>query len=119
MRPPGGAKCSRSGGRRLAWAPGSRSRRLSWGPAGSPAATSEGAAMTYVLPDEHQLLRRTVRELADAKIAPAAADVDAAGRFPHEAVDALTGAGLHAVHIPEDYGGQGADPPAAGIVIEG
>jgi methylmalonyl-CoA mutase len=49
---------------------------------------------------------------------PAAADVDAAGRFPHEAVDALTGAGLHAVHIPEDYGGQGADALAAVIVIE-
>jgi alkylation response protein AidB-like acyl-CoA dehydrogenase len=74
--------------------------------------------MTYVLPHEHQLLRRTVRELADAKIAPAAADVDAAGRFPHEAVDALPGAGLHAVHIPEDYGGQGADALATVIVIE-
>ena len=57
--------------------------------------------MTYILPEEHGLLRQTVRELADAKIAPAAADVDAAGRFPYEALDALTGAGLHAVHIPE------------------
>src|SRR5579863_2818055 len=74
--------------------------------------------MTYVLPEEHGLLRQTVRELADAKIAPAAADVDAAGRFPYEALDALTGAGLHAVHIPERYGGQGADALAAVIVIE-
>jgi alkylation response protein AidB-like acyl-CoA dehydrogenase len=65
--------------------------------------------MTYILSEEHRLLRQTVRELADAKIAPAAADVDAAGRFPYEALDALTGAGLHAVHIPENYGGQGAD----------
>jgi alkylation response protein AidB-like acyl-CoA dehydrogenase len=74
--------------------------------------------MTYILPEEHRLLRQTVRELADAKIAPAAADVDAAGRFPYEALDALTGAGLHAVHIPEHYGGQGADALAAVIVIE-
>jgi len=74
--------------------------------------------MTYILPEEHQLLRQSVRELADTKIAPAAAEVDAAGRFPHEALDALTGAGLHAVHLPEDYGGQGADALAAVIVIE-
>jgi len=74
--------------------------------------------MTYILPEELWLLRRTVRELVDAKIAPAAADVDASGRFPYEALDALTGAGLHAVHIPEEYGGQGADALAAVIVIE-
>jgi len=74
--------------------------------------------MTYLVPEEHRLLRQIVRELADAKIAPAAADVDAAGRFPYEALDALTSAGLQAVHIPEDYGGQGADALAAVIVIE-
>jgi alkylation response protein AidB-like acyl-CoA dehydrogenase len=74
--------------------------------------------MTYILSQEHQLLRQTVRELADTKIAPAAAEVDAASRFPYEALDALTGAGLHAVHIPQDYGGEGADALAAVIVIE-
>jgi alkylation response protein AidB-like acyl-CoA dehydrogenase len=72
----------------------------------------------YAPSEEHELLRQTVRELADAKIAPAAADVDAASRFPQEALDALTGAGLHAVHIPESYGGEGADALATVIVIE-
>jgi alkylation response protein AidB-like acyl-CoA dehydrogenase len=72
----------------------------------------------YAPSEEHELLRKTVRELADAKIAPFAADVDAAARFPQEALDALTGAGLQAVHIPESYGGQGADALAAVIVIE-
>ena len=67
---------------------------------------------------EHELLRQTVRELAEAKIAPAAADVDAASRFPQEALDALTGAQLHAAHIPESYGGEGADALAAVIIIE-
>ena len=74
--------------------------------------------MTYVLSEEHQLLRQTVRELAEAKIAPAAADVDANARFPQEALDALTGAGLHASHIPEAHGGEGADALAAVIIIE-
>jgi alkylation response protein AidB-like acyl-CoA dehydrogenase len=72
----------------------------------------------YAPSDEHELLRRTVRDLADAKIARAAADVDAASRFPQEALDALTGARLHAVHIPEGYGGEGADALATVIVIE-
>jgi len=72
----------------------------------------------YAPSEEHELLRQTVRELVEAKIAPAAADVDEAGRFPQEALDALTGAGLHAVHIPEAYGGEGADALATVIVIE-
>jgi alkylation response protein AidB-like acyl-CoA dehydrogenase len=58
----------------------------------------------YAPSEEHELLRRTVRELADAKIAPAAADVDAGSRFPQEALDALTGACLQAAHIPERFG---------------
>ena len=72
----------------------------------------------YTLDEEHELLRQTARELAEAKIAPFAAAVDAESRFPAEALGALTGASLHAVHIPEAYGGEGADALAAVIVIE-
>jgi len=72
----------------------------------------------YTLTEEHELLRQTVRELAEAKIAPFAAAVDAESRFPAEALDALAGASLHSVHIPEEYGGEGADALAAVIVIE-
>jgi alkylation response protein AidB-like acyl-CoA dehydrogenase len=72
----------------------------------------------YDLPEEHRLLRDTVRELAEAKIAPFAADVDATGRFPQEALEALTGARLHAAHIPEAHGGEGADALASVIIIE-
>ena len=74
--------------------------------------------MTYTLPAEHQALRETARQVAEAKIAPFAAEVDAAARFPRQALDALTGAGLHATHIPEEYGGEGADALATAIVIE-
>jgi alkylation response protein AidB-like acyl-CoA dehydrogenase len=74
--------------------------------------------MSYLLSDEHQALRETARQVAEAKIAPFAAAVDAESRFPREALDALTGAGLHATHIPEQYGGEGADALATAIVIE-
>ena len=36
----------------------------------------------YRLAEEHVLLRETVRQLADDKIAPRAAEVDATGEFP-------------------------------------
>jgi len=74
--------------------------------------------MMYALSEEHQMLRETARDLADAKIAPFAAEVDATARFPQEALDALVSAGLHAAHIPDAYGGEGADALAAVIIIE-
>ncbi|GAA3205662.1 acyl-CoA dehydrogenase family protein [Actinocorallia longicatena] len=68
--------------------------------------------------DEHEMLRETVRSLAENKIAPNAAAVDEEARFPQEALDALTANDLHAVHVPESYGGAGADALATVIVIE-
>ncbi|MFE2767812.1 acyl-CoA dehydrogenase family protein [Streptomyces albidoflavus] len=72
----------------------------------------------YRLSEEHTMLRETVRALAEAKIAPHAAAVDEEARFPQEALDALTAADLHAVHVPESYGGAGADALATVLVIE-
>ncbi|SFN28106.1 acyl-CoA dehydrogenase [Actinomadura madurae] len=72
----------------------------------------------YAPSEEHELLRATVRELAEAKIAPFAAEVDEESRFPREALEALVANGLHAVHVPESYGGAGADALATVIVIE-
>jgi alkylation response protein AidB-like acyl-CoA dehydrogenase len=68
--------------------------------------------------EEHDLLRASVRALCEEKIAPFAADVDEEARFPQEALDALNAADLAAVHVGEEYGGQGADALATCIVIE-
>ncbi|QIP86181.1 acyl-CoA dehydrogenase [Streptomyces sp. Tu 2975] len=68
--------------------------------------------------EEHDMLRETVRSLAEAKIAPFAAAVDEEARFPQEALDALVASELQAVHVPESYGGAGADALATVIVIE-
>ena len=73
---------------------------------------------TYVLPEEHELLRKTVREVAEDKIAPRAAEIDETAEFPWDVHDALVAADLHAVHVPEQYGGVGADAIASAIVIE-
>ncbi|MGY1703293.1 acyl-CoA dehydrogenase family protein [Geodermatophilus sp. SYSU D00697] len=72
----------------------------------------------YALTEEHDAIRAAVREIAEREIAPFAAEVDAQSRYPVEAQKALTAAGFHATHIPEEYGGEGADPIATCIVIE-
>lgn len=72
----------------------------------------------FQLPDEHDDLRAAIRALAEKEIAPHAADVDENSRFPNEALAALNASGFNAVHVPEEYGGQGADSVAACIVIE-
>ena len=72
----------------------------------------------FALSDEQKAVREAVRALCDAKIAPYAAEVDAEARFPQEAADALLAADFHAPHVPEQYGGAGADALATCIVIE-
>ena len=72
----------------------------------------------YQLTEEHDAIRAAVRDIAEREIAPYAAEVDAESRFPAEALKALTAAGFHATHIPEQYGGEGADAVATCIVIE-
>jgi len=72
----------------------------------------------FALTPEHDALREVVRQLADDKIAPYAAKVDQSAQFPAEAHDALVKADLQAIHIPEEYGGAGADAIATAIVIE-
>ena len=72
----------------------------------------------FRLPEEHEALRAAVRELVDDRIAPRAAEIDETGQFPHDVYEALVAADLHAIHVPEEYGGQGGDALAACIVIE-
>ena len=68
--------------------------------------------------DDHAELRRVVRSLCDAKIAPFAAEVDQTSRFPAEAYAALVASDFAAPHIPIEFGGAGADALATCIVIE-
>ena len=72
----------------------------------------------YRLPEEHAAIREAVREVCDGKVAPNAAAADENGEFPQASYDALRAADFHAPHIPEEYGGAGADALATAIVIE-
>ncbi len=72
----------------------------------------------FALTEDHRTVRETVREIAEKQILPYAADCDENERYPVEAQKALTESGFNAVHIPQAYGGAGADAVATVIVIE-
>src|SRR5690349_4504759 len=72
----------------------------------------------FALSEEHQAIRAAVRSLCEAKVAPYAAEVDEQARYPEEAAAALVSADFHAPHVPEEYGGAGADALATVLVIE-
>jgi alkylation response protein AidB-like acyl-CoA dehydrogenase len=72
----------------------------------------------YSLSEEHQLLRKAVRELAEDKIAPRAAEIDESAEYPWDVHEELKRADLLALHVPEQYGGAGADRIAHSIVVE-
>ena len=72
----------------------------------------------FALSEDHVALAEAVRDVARDKIAPYAAAVDEASRFPVEAYEALRATDFHAPHIGEEYDGVGADALATCIVIE-
>ncbi|RYE74371.1 MAG: acyl-CoA dehydrogenase, partial [Myxococcales bacterium] len=72
----------------------------------------------YDLSEEHREIRKVVRQIAEKEIAPHAAAVDEEARYPVEAAKALLAADFHAPHVPEQYGGAGADALATVLVIE-
>src|SRR3954454_17812361 len=81
-------------------------------------ATSDPGYSLYALTEEHRVLRQAVRELAEDKIAPRAAEIDETGEYPWDVDGALKKADLLALHVPEEYGGPGAARIAHSIVVE-
>jgi short-chain 2-methylacyl-CoA dehydrogenase len=74
--------------------------------------------LSFDLSDEHRLFRDTVREFAEAEIAPIAERLDREGRFPLELVAAAAELGLMGIPIPAEFEGGGADTLAYAIAVE-
>ena len=72
----------------------------------------------YDLSEEHELVRRTVRDFAVERVAPVAEELDREHRFPYDLVRELAELGLMGMTIPEEYGGVGADTLSYAIAIE-
>ena len=63
--------------------------------------------MTFELSREHEEFRRSVREFAEAEIAPHAAQWDKDHHFPSDVVQKMGDLGLFGLTAPEEYGGAG------------
>jgi short-chain 2-methylacyl-CoA dehydrogenase len=74
--------------------------------------------MDFDLSEEHELVRRTVRDFAVERIAPVAQELDREHRFPYEIVAELGELGLMGMPIPEEYGGGGTDTLSYALAIE-
>src|SRR5947208_388213 len=65
------------------------------------------AALDHDLGPEIDMLRNSVRDFADEKIAPIAAEIDKTDRFPIELWPEMGALGLHGITVEEEYGGAG------------
>ena len=72
----------------------------------------------YRLTEEQEFLRDTLRDLADEKIAPRAAEIDRTGEFQEDIRRLLAAQDVLALPFPEAYGGVGADLLTICIAIE-
>ena len=74
--------------------------------------------MNYELSEEQELLRKTVREFAETRVAPLAEELDRESRFPYDLVAEMGELGLMGIPVPEAYGGAGADTISYALAIE-
>ncbi len=74
--------------------------------------------MNFELTEEHQQVKRSVREFAEAEIRPHVMEWDEAQHFPRELFGKLGALGLTGVLFPEEYGGAGMGYAEYVIVIE-
>jgi short/branched chain acyl-CoA dehydrogenase len=74
--------------------------------------------VNFDLTEEQELVRSTVRDFAEQKVAPVAEELDREHRFPYELVAELAELGLMGMPIPEEYGGGGSDTLSYAIAVE-
>ena len=74
--------------------------------------------MNFELTEKHQLVRRSIRNFAEKKIAPHAAMMDKEARILPEILEELSKMNLWGILIPEKYGGAELDTLSYIITIE-
>jgi alkylation response protein AidB-like acyl-CoA dehydrogenase len=79
--------------------------------------TLTGTPIIPQLTEEHEALRRAVREFAENEIAPIAAEYDETGDFPVETIKKMGAMGLMGIEVPEEYGGAGMDTLAYALTM--
>jgi isovaleryl-CoA dehydrogenase len=76
------------------------------------------ASLDFDLGPEIDMLRTTVRDFAEERIAPLAAEIDRTDRFPIELWPEMGAIGLHGITVEEEYGGAGMGYLAHCVAME-
>lgn len=74
--------------------------------------------MNFDLTPEQELLRNTLRDFAEAEIAPKNEELDEKEKFSYELTQQMAKLGLFGITVSPDYGGQGMDYLSYIIAIE-
>ena len=74
--------------------------------------------MNFKLSEEHEMIRKMVRDFARNEVAPTAAERDEEERFDRDIFDKMAELGLTGIPWPEEYGGIGSDYLAYCIAVE-
>ncbi len=74
--------------------------------------------MTFALSPEHEMFRRSVREFAEAEVAPHVAQWDKEHHFPVDLVKKMGDLGLFGLTAPEEFGGADGDFTSLCVAIE-
>ena len=74
--------------------------------------------MNFKLSEEHEMIRKMVRDFAKNEVAPTAAERDEEERFDREIFEKMAELGLTGIPWPEQYGGIGSDYLAYCIAVE-
>jgi len=65
--------------------------------------------MEFELNEEQKALQKAIKDFADGELAPGAAQRDASGEFPAQAIKKLQEMGVFGLIFPPQYGGGGRD----------
>ncbi len=74
--------------------------------------------MIFELNEEQQMMQKMVREFAEKRVAPGAAERDEAEEFDRELYNELTELGVAGICYPEEYGGAGGDTLSYILAVE-
>jgi short/branched chain acyl-CoA dehydrogenase len=74
--------------------------------------------MDFDLSDDHELIRRTVRDFAEGEVAPVAEELDRTKSVPYDLIRQLGELNLMGIPFPEEYGGGGGDSLAYALAVE-
>ena len=74
--------------------------------------------MEFQLSEEHEMMRKMVRDFALKEVAPSAAERDERERFDRTIFEKMANLGLTGIPFPEEYGGGGADFLSYVIAVE-